>query len=141
MSITAEAVKVLEQRFGKDTMMVLVTVAENVPYARIVDAYYENGALYVITHALSSKMKQIDKNPAVAISSDWFTARGTARSMGWFCSEENSAMAERLREVFAAWIDNGDNDFSDHNTIILRIELTHGVVFHENNEYRFGDGK
>ena len=31
------------------------------PCVRNVDAYYEDGAFYVITYALSNKMKQIEK--------------------------------------------------------------------------------
>ena len=31
---------------------------------------------------------------------------------------------EKLRKVFAEWIENEHNDFFDENTIILRIRLT-----------------
>ena len=36
-----------------------------------------NGAFYIITYALSNKMKHIENNSAVAIAGDWFTAHGT----------------------------------------------------------------
>ena len=37
--------------------------------------------------------------------------------------------------AFAAWIDNGHNDFSDENTRILRIRLTAGVLFSNVTRY------
>ena len=135
--LSQEAEAVMMERFGKDTVIALATAKDDVPYVRSVNAYYENGAFYVITHALSNKMKQIECNPAVAISGEWFTAQGTGVSLGNFGKSENSMIAETLRNVFAAWIDNGHNDFSDENTIILRIELTGGTLFSHGKRYEF----
>ena len=135
--LSQEAEAVMMERFGKDTVIALATAKDDVPYVRSVNAYYENGAFYVITHALSNKMKQIECNPAVAISGEWFTAHGTGVSLGYFGKSENSMIAETLRNVFAAWIDNGHNDFSDENTIILRIELTGGTRFSHGKRYEF----
>ena len=135
--LSQEAEAVMMERFGKDTVIALATAKDDVPYVRSVNAYYENGAFYVITHALSNKMKQIECNPAVAISGEWFTAHGTGVSLGYFGKSENSMIAETLRNVFSAWIDNGHNDFSDENTIILRIELTGGTLFSHGKRYEF----
>ena len=44
----------MQERFGKDTVLSLATVENGVPYVRSVNAYYENGSFYVITHALSN---------------------------------------------------------------------------------------
>lgn len=63
------------ERFGKDTVIALATTEKNVPYVRNVNSYYENGSFYIITHALSNKMKHIETNPTVAIAGDWFTAQ------------------------------------------------------------------
>ena len=65
-----EAEKIMMERFGKDAVLALATADNGVPYVRSVNAYYEDGAFYVITHALSNKMKQIKHNPAVAIAGD-----------------------------------------------------------------------
>ncbi len=75
--ISSEAEKIMIERFGKDTVIALATVEKEVPYVRYVNAYYENGAFYIITYALSNKMKHIENNSAVAIAGDWFTAHGT----------------------------------------------------------------
>ena len=126
--MSPEAEKIMIERFGKDTVIALATVKDDVPYVRSVNAYYENGAFYIITHALSNKMKQIKSNPTVAISGDWFTAHGKGINLGYFRKEENHVIAEKLKKVFAEWIDNGHNNFDDENTIILRIELTSGLL-------------
>ena len=126
--MSPEAEKIMIERFGKDTVIALATVNDDVPYVRSVNAYYENGAFYIITHALSNKMKQIKSNPTVAISGDWFTAHGKGINLGYFRKEENHVIAEKLKKVFAEWIDNGHNNFDDENTIILRIELTSGLL-------------
>ena len=42
----------------------MATVENEVPYVRYVDAYYENGAFYIITYALSNKILRIDCNKA-----------------------------------------------------------------------------
>ena len=121
--------KIMDERFGKDNVISLATSEENLPYVRYVNAYYENGAFYVITYALSNKMKQIEKNPAVALAGDWFTATGKGVNLGWFGKTENKETADRLRKVFAEWIDNGHTDFEDENTSILCIQLKQGVLF------------
>ena len=123
---TAEAV--LLERFGKDSIIGLATAADNVPYVRNVDAFYEDGAFYVLTYALSNKMKQIEANPTVAISGFWFTAHGKGRNLGYFGKDENKDIADKMRRIFAEWIDNGHNNFDDENTCILQIKLTQGVL-------------
>ena len=126
---------ILLECFSKDSLISLATSVENVPYVRTVDAFYDDGAFYVLTHALSGKMKQIEKNPIVAVSGEWFTAHGRGINLGWFGSDENKAIAEKMRIVFADWIDNGHSNLEDKNTVILRIELTEGVLFSDGIRY------
>ena len=49
----------------KDTVLALATVENGVPHVRNVNAYYENGAFYIITYALSGKMRHIESNPGL----------------------------------------------------------------------------
>lgn len=135
IKLTKEAEQILNERFGKDSIIALATTYENIPYVRYVNAYYEAGAFYIITYGLSNKMKQIEKNPIVSIAGDWFTAQGMGVNLGYFGRQDNAEMACRLREVFAEWIDNGHNDFADENTCILRVELTEGVLFSHGKRY------
>ncbi len=133
--LTKETDAILRERFGKDSLIALATSVDNIPHVRTVDAFYEDGAFYVLTYGLSGKMRQIEKNPVVAISGEWFTAQGRGINLGYFGKEENAPIAGKMREVFAAWIDNGHNNFADVNTCILCIKLTSGVLFSNGMRY------
>ena len=132
--LTAETERILIERFSKDSLISLATAADNMPYVRTVDAFYDNRSFYVLTYALSNKMKQIEANPNVAISGDWFTAKGKGINLGCFNKQENKAVSDRMKAYFAAWINNGHNDPDDENTVILQIKLTHGTLT-VNNEW------
>ena len=134
---SGEAELVMIDRFGKDTVIALATTKNEMPHVRYVNAYYENGAFYIITYALSNKMKHIKDNPVVAIAGQWFTAHGKGVSLGYFGKKENCIIAEKLKKVFAEWIDNGHTDFNDENTIILQVELTDGLLLSHGARYEF----
>ena len=133
--LTSKTREIMNERFGKDNIIALATVKDKEPYVRNVNGFYENGAFYVITYALSNKMKQIEENPHVAISGDWFTAHGKGINLGWFCKDENKDIAKKLRNAFHEWIDNGHNNFDDENTCILCIQLAGGILFSHGTRY------
>ena len=130
-----KALEVMSERFGHDTLISLATIDGNIPAVRIVNSYYENGAFYTITYALSNKIKQIEVNSTVAICGEWFTAHGVGENMGYVCDERNKEIAMKLRKVFSAWYSNGHSDESDPNTIILRIKLTDAVLLSNGTRY------
>ena len=107
--LTKEAEIILIERFGKDSIIALATAVNEVPYVRNINAFYADGAFYVLTYGLSNKMKQIKLNPIVALSGEWFTAHGKGVNLGYFGKEENKGIANKMREVFSEWIDNGHN--------------------------------
>jgi hypothetical protein len=62
---------------------------------------------------------------------------GKGVSLGCFRKKENCVIAEKPKKVFAEWIDNGHTDFDDENTIILRVELTDGLLLSHGTRYEF----
>lgn len=122
---------ILDQRFGCDTLLALATAVDNLPSVRTVNSYYEDGAFYIITDARSDKMQQIARNPAVAVSGEWFTAHGRGENLGHLLAPENAEIADKLQTVFAEWYDNGHIREQDPNTCILRVQLTDGVLFEQ----------
>ena len=136
-NLCKEAEQIMIERFGRDTIIALATTENDMPYVRYVNAYYENGAFYIITHALSNKMQHIKADPVVAVAGEWFTAHEKGISLGYFGKIENGMIAEKLKKVFTEWIDNGHTDFDDENTIILRVELTDGLLFSHGTRYEF----
>lgn len=133
--LNAHTSELMIRRFGHDNLIALATVDGTVPNVRAVNSYYENGSFYIITNALSGKMAQLRENPAAAICGDWFTAHGIGENLGWIRNPENADLADKLRTVFAEWYDNGHTNEEDENTVILRICLTDGVLFHHGTRY------
>lgn len=127
--------RLLTERFGKDSLIALATVENGIPHVRTVDAVYINGAFYVVTYSLSGKMRQIAKDPTVAISGEWFTAHGIGESLGHVLLPENREIMDILRGAFSAWYDNGHTNEADPNTCLLKIRLTDGVLFSDGTRY------
>lgn len=131
-----EALKLLNKQVGnKDGLIALSTIALDSgtdgisrPASRIVNAYYEDGAFYVVTYATTNKAQEIVQNPEVAICVivENFTADGIGENLGWVCDEKNVEMMAKLRVIFAEWYNEANND-DDPNTCLLRIHLTKGL--------------
>lgn len=133
--INSNVQKIMDERFGHDTLISIATIDNDLPSVRIVNAYYENGAFYTVTYALSNKIRQLQINPKVAICGEWFTAHGIGENIGHICDEKNAELASKLRTAFAEWYSNGHTDESDPNTCILCIHLTDGVLFHHGKKF------
>lgn len=142
-----EGIKILEERFGngKDNVIALATISLEQgadgnprPCVRDVDAYYEDGVFYTVTHAKSNKMKQISVNPEVSVSvhfEDFFSS-GTGKNLGWVLEPANASIREKMRHVFRDWYDFANNE-EDKDCCILAVQMTkgtlridHGVMFY-----------
>lgn len=130
-----KAQEIMKERFQRDSLIALATMDDGKPSVRTVNSYYEEGAFYVITYALSNKMKQIQKEPAVAICGDWFTAHGVGENLGHVLDEKNAKIMAKLRTAFAEWYNNGHTNEADPNTCILCIHLTDGVLMSHGTRY------
>ena len=130
--------KILNDRFEKDSLIAIATVDETgKPWVRTVDAIYIDGAFYTITNATTNKMKHINENPIVAICGEWFSGHGKAESVGYIRNEENKVLADKLRAAFSDWYDNGHTNESDINTIVLKIQVTEGVLYSRGKKFEF----
>ncbi|MBO5421775.1 MAG: pyridoxamine 5'-phosphate oxidase family protein [Clostridia bacterium] len=129
---------ILKERFRKDSLISIATVDScGTPWVRTVDAIYNNGAFYTITYNSTNKMKHICDNPVVAICGEWFSGHGKAESLGYIRHEENKDLADKLRDAFASWYDNGHTNENDVNTIILKITVTDGIIYKDGTRFEF----
>lgn len=135
MKLNSEINEILKARFGHDNLIAIATVDGDTPYVRAVNAYYEDGSFYVVTNARSAKMRQLEKNPRIAICGDWFTAHGTGENIGHVLKSELADMMSKLRVLFEAWYNLGHVDENDPDTVLLRIRLTDGVLFNHGTRY------
>lgn len=138
MSKYEEGMKILNERFGnnKDNVIALATISLEPgeggrprPCVRDVDAYYEDGAFYIVTYAQSNKMKQTGVNPEVSVSvnmEDFFSS-GVAENLGWVMEPRNAAIRDKLRTTFAAWYDFANNE-ADKDCVFLAIRMTKGTL-------------
>ena len=132
------AVKIMNERFAKDSLISIATTDGKRLFVRNVDGYYEDGAFYVVTYALSNKMKQIEANPEVAVCGiDWFAGHGIGKNLGWVRDDSNAAIMGKVREAFASWYTGGHVNEDDKNTCLLRIHLTDGII--TDNEKKYGE--
>lgn len=139
LKMEQEAEAIMTQRFGKDTVLALATALGETPHVRSVNAYYENGAFYIVTDSRSQKMAQIQKNPQVAVAGEWFTGHGHAEDLGPFDRGENRDIANTLRQVFASWLMNGHTDPAAEETHILRVTLRDGLLLSHGTRYVLED--
>ena len=130
------AISIMNERFGKDSLIAIATTDGERLFNRIVDAYYENGVFYISTYALSNKMKQIEKNSEVAICAvDWFSGHGIGKNLGWVLEPKNSEIRTKLRKAFV-WYDDANNE-QDKNCCILEIRLTDGMLIKDHHAIRY----
>jgi len=138
MTMYEEGMQLLNEKFSnnKDNLIALATIAVEAgeggkprPVVRDVDAYYEDGAFYVVTHAKSNKILQIAQNPEVSISvcGEWLNAIGIGENLGWVLDPKNAEIRDKLRKTFAAWYDHANNE-QDENCCFLAIHLTKGTL-------------
>lgn len=138
MSKYDDATKIMTERYNKDEIWPISTIQGENHAVRFVNAYYEGGAIYTVTYALSTKVKHIEAHPNVAVCSFWFTGHGIGENLGWVRDEKNAEMMKKLRTAFAKWYDNGHTNEEDPNTCLLRIRLTDGVLIDHEKKYGAG---
>lgn len=130
------AMDIMDERFGKDSLIAVATTDGERLYNRMVDAYYQNGAFYISTNALSNKMRQIEANPDVAVCAvDWFSGHGVGRNLGWVLELGNAEIRAKLREAFV-WYNDVTNE-QDKNNCILEIRLTDGILIKDHHAVRY----
>ena len=130
------AMNIMVERFAKDSLIAVATTDGERLYNRIIDAYYENGAFYVSTYALSNKIKHIEVNPEVAIcSADWFSGHGKGKNLGWVLDPQNAEIREKIRKAFV-WYDDVNNE-QDKNCCFLEIRLTDGMLIKDHHAIRY----
>ncbi|MGI6239358.1 MAG: pyridoxamine 5'-phosphate oxidase family protein [Christensenellales bacterium] len=130
-----QALALISDRFGRDTLLSLATLEGDRPSVRIVNSYYKDGAFYTVTHARSNKIRHLAHCPNVAVCGEWFTAHGIGENIGHPREEKNEALMHELRAAFASWYDNGHTDENDPDTCILRVRLTDGILFSNGKRY------
>ena len=101
-------------------------------------AYYEEGVFYVTTSANSNKMQQVAKNKEVAFSVcfEGIYGNGIGENLGWVLDPKNAALRAKLREVFAGWYDDANQE-QDESCVILAVRITSATIFRGHGAVRY----
>lgn len=124
----------MRRLFGRDTVMVLATYGEKGVTARSVNGYYKDGAIYIVSHALSQKAKDIAFSGDAALCSGLNGMKGRAKNLGHPLAGENAALREELKEVFCAFYGR-HVDEGDPNTCMFAVYLTSALLFEGGMKY------
>jgi hypothetical protein len=83
-------------------------------------------------------MQQIAQNKEVAFSVylEWFSGNGIGENLGWISDPKNAALRTKLREAFAKWYDQANNE-QNEDCIILAIRITRGTVIKDHGAVRY----
>lgn len=135
MSTYQQALATLRQRFGRDRQFALATCRDNVPTLRTVDAYYEDGGLWIVTYAASRKVQDILENPRVALCHAFDGLTGRAEVMGHPLEARNREIRQTLIRVFEPWYFAHNNE-QDANMCYVRVALQSGFILGEGVAYR-----
>lgn len=143
MSKFENAMKLMEERCGNDKEELIAvatisltpdTAGNPCPAARMVCAYYEDGAFFISTDAKKNKMLQIEKNNNVSVGGlNWYTFQGTAENLGWVKDEKNAEIRAKFKKIFDWFDEVGEEDNPD--SIVLRITLTEGTIIDHEKKY------
>lgn len=129
-----EALSAMDRLYGQDVPMTLATAQDNHPNARVVDVYFTGGAFYATTHLASAKMREIAKNPCVALNHQLFVARGIAEYAGHPLDAGNEALRGALAQAFHKFYSRHVNE-RDPGTCILKITPSWALVFADGFKY------
>ncbi|WDV44949.1 pyridoxamine 5'-phosphate oxidase family protein [Clostridiaceae bacterium M8S5] len=142
-----EGLRLIEESCGngKDNVIALSTIGMEpsggkvtFPYVREVDAYYEDGVFYVTTWGKSNKMQQIAQNKEVAftVCLQGISGNGIGENLGWVLDPKNAELRAKLRNAFADWYDDANNE-QDENCVILAIRITRCSIFRDHGAVRY----
>lgn len=82
MTVFEKSMTVLGELFAHSTEFVLATVRGDVPAQRVVRAFYDGGSFWILTHAQSNKVREIERNSHASLCREFHVFSGTAHFMG-----------------------------------------------------------
>lgn len=130
-----KSLEILKELFGRDYTFVLATAQNNIPSQRVVDTYYSNGAFWIVTYALSNKVKEISANPHVSLCNTFHGFSGKAYYMGHPLNEDNKEIRQKLIKAFEPWYFAHNNE-ADENMCYLKIEPEQGFFHKDGTGYK-----
>ena len=128
------AVEVMQENFGHIVEMSLASCRDNNVSVREVNAYYNDGKVYVLSKAGNSLMHDIAVCPRVGMCHASHNIYGTARSLGHPLDAANANLRKMLKRQFSMnysdYVEERDPDMR-----IVEITVTHAETFTRYHRY------
>ncbi len=136
MDAYEKAIQTMETLLAKDCQFALATAENDVPSIRYVDTFFDDGCFYIVTYAKSRKVKEIERNPNVALCDRrLFAFSGKAANIGHPLKPENRAIREKLTQAFKDWYFR-HNDEADEAMCYLRVTPENGFLHDAGTGYK-----
>lgn len=128
------ALEVMEENFGHIVEMALASVSNNVVSIRDLNAYYNDGKMYVLSKVGNSLMKDIAVCQNVAMCHGQSAMQGVIKDLGHPLLPQNKTLRAKLKREFS--MDYSDYvTESDEKMRILEITLTKAETFTRYHRY------
>lgn len=135
MSKYEKCLEVMSKLFAKDCQFALATTKDNVPSVRMVDTFYDEGSLYIVTHSNSKKVQELKENSQVSLCNMLYRFSGNAVVIGHPLQVENKDIRDKLIKVFEPWYFAHNNE-NDPNMCYVKVELTDGFFYDDGVGYK-----
>lgn len=129
MTAYEKSLSALNELFGRDYTFALATINGDYPSQRVVDTYYSDGVFWIVTYALSNKVRELKANPNVSLCNNFHVFKGKAYYAGHPLEEKNKEIRKTLIREFEPWYFAHNNE-DDENMCYVKVELEEGF-FHK----------
>jgi uncharacterized pyridoxamine 5'-phosphate oxidase family protein len=135
MTTYEKALEVMNELFAKDCQFALATSKDNVPTVRMIDTFFEDDSMYIVTHAKSNKVLELEENSQVSLCNLLYRFSGNAYNMGHPLLFENREIREKLIKAFEPWYFAHNNE-NDQDMCYIKIELISGFFYKDGVGYK-----
>lgn len=130
------AIEKMKELFSRDYQFALSTCDNNIPSVRFIDAYFDGEAFYVVTYALSQKIRDIASNSNVALCGrKAHSFSGIADNIGHPLLPQNAQIRDTLIKIFEPWYFEANNE-EDSNMCYVKIKPTSGFFYKDGIGYK-----
>ena len=119
--VFTRGLEVLGENFGHVVEMSLGSAADGEVAVRDVNAYYDDGKMYVLSKITNTFMHHIAKCPNVGLCHGSHNMQGVARSLGHPLDPQNADLRKKLKKEFSL---NYDEYVTETNTDMRIVEIT-----------------
>lgn len=135
MTTYEKALEVMNVLFAKDCQFALATARNNVPTVRMIDTFFEEGSMYIVTYSKSNKVLEIEENSQVSLCNMLYRFSGNAYNIGHPLYFENREIRDKLIKAFEPWYFAHNNE-NDQEMCYIKVELISGFFYKDGVGYK-----